>query len=167
MLNVKNIDEAFAKIDAWLDEVEREIVDIAIGMTWTMTGQVLNLSPQYSGDFAANWRMSVNKIDTTFQPGVFPEMQFPADAPFQRGDAPAILHAIKANDGRLNGAKLGDTLWLANSAEHHDLYAWKLEDGFIKLRPVNYGGEGPLRQAKKYMQVHFSTINKTNREFLK
>lgn len=167
MLKVGNIDKFFSEIDHWEKQVAREYELIAIGMMKVMLGKALQTSPQYSGDFVANYKLSINKVDTSFKEGVFPDRMFPTENPFQRKDSQAIRYAIAANDGKLSGAKVGDTLWLANSANHHDLYAWKIEDNLVKLRPVNYGGEGPLRQVRAYMKAHFSRIDKTNREFLK
>lgn len=167
MIKVKNADQFFGSIDSWLDEVEHEYMQIAISLMWIMTGEALKRSPQYSGDFVANWKLAVNKYSTTFREGIFPDKQFPAEHPFQRMDAQPILYAIDANKGALNTARLGDTLWLSNSAMHHDLYAWKLEDGLIRLRPVNYGGEGPLRQVRELMKAQFGRIDKQTMEFLK
>lgn len=170
MFKIKNHNKVLADIDKWMADVEAEYLRIAVALMRMMLSQSLKYSPQYSGDFAANWNLSVNLIDVTFNEGVFPSKRFPVpdgQEPFQRGDAPAISYAFKANDGKLGSAKLGDTLWLANSAAHHDLYAWKIEDNLIKLRPVNFGGEGPLGKVKAHMLAHFSRIDKSNVEFLR
>lgn len=171
MIKVKNLDQAFAAIDRWLDSVEEQVADIAVSLTYIMLGEAVKTSSQYSGDFAANWKLSRNRIDTTFQAGIFPEKTFPVpegQSPFQRGDMQPMMYAVRASTGVLAGAKLGDTLWLSNSATHNgDTYAWKLEGNLIRLRPVNYGGEGPLRQVREYMKVHYSRIDKNTVRLLK
>jgi hypothetical protein len=169
MLKVTNLDQVEAEFEAWLHQQESVLERVAIGLTKVALGKALEYSPQYSGDFAANWKLYVNKIELDIQVDVFPGQQFPAEDPFQRRDTPAIQYAIKANEERVNefNFRWGDTIWLANSAVHEDLYAWKIEDGLLKLRPVNYGGEGPLRQTKTYLKTHFSRIDKSNVEFLR
>jgi hypothetical protein len=167
MFKVTNTDKVFDEIDAWLAAVERETLLIAINMMWVMLGKATLVSPQYSGDFVANFQFSIGTPSRRFTEGIFPGKAFPSDSPFQRGDTPAVQYALDSNTGRFNGAKLGQTLWLSNSALHHDLYAWKIEDGLLKLRPVNYGGHGPLRQVKNHIRVHYSRITKDHKELLK
>jgi hypothetical protein len=167
MIKVLNIDAVFSQWDEWQKQVEAECLKIAIGLAKVTLGKALEASPQYSGDFAANWRLDVNNIVPFFQEGIFPDKEFPTESPYQRRDTPAIRYAIGSNTGRLDSFKFGDTIWLHNSAAHDDLYAWKIEENLLRLRPVNYGGEGPLRQVKEYVKVHFNNISKTSLEFLK
>lgn len=167
MFKVTNADKVFGDIDKWLAEVERETLLIAVNMMWVMLGKATLVSPQYSGDFVANFQFSVGTPSRRFTEGIFPDKQFPTQEPYKRGDTPAVQYALTNNAGRFDRAKLGDTLWLANSAMHHDLYAWKIEDGLLKLRPVNYGGQGPLRQVRIHMRVHYSRITKHHKELLK
>lgn len=167
MLKILNLDSVFAEIDAWEKQVEQECIRIAILLTSIAFGRAVGSSPQYSGDFAANWRLSVNKIDVAFQSGIFPDKQFPTENPFQRGDTEAVYYALNGNLGKLENASFGDTLWIANSSQHDDLYAWKIEDNLIRLRPQNFGGDGPIRGVKEYMKASFGTITKSSMEFLK
>lgn len=169
MITCTNLDAAFDKIDKWLADTEDKVERIAIGLLYFGLDVAATRSPQYSGDFVANWRVSAKVIDTTFQSGIFPGMEFPipeGTAPFQRGDAPAILHAIRESTGKLTNFRLGDKLWLANSAKHEDLleetYAWKIENNFIKFRPPNFGGDGPLRQVKEAISTNYSRIGRHN-----
>lgn len=164
-VKVDNAKAFFDAIDRWLADVEYLIVQVAVGLAYKAFDVALTTSPQYSGDFVANWKMSVGQPNVSFQPGIFPEMTYPVDKdkrPFQRGDTAAIMHAITASNGVLSGAKLGDTLWLANSAEHDDLYAWKIEDNLIRFRPVNFGGDGPLRQVREVLKASYTEIGKHN-----
>lgn len=162
MITVKNMEAAFAAMDKWLADVEATTREAAVSLSFLAFEQVLLSSPQYSGDFAANWRLSVNAIDVSFHPQVFPEKEFPTKVPFKMGDSPAIMYAISQNTGRLSEAVLGDTLWLANTASHDELYAWKIENNLVRLRPENFGGEGPLGRAREYIKTHYSRIDKHN-----
>jgi len=167
MFKVTNTGKVFEDIDKWLAAVEAEVLKAAIALMWVSLRQAAKISPQYSGDFVANFRLSAGNPDTTFVEGVFPEKKFPTEEPLGKGDVGAIQYAMASNAGKLNGAKLGQTLWLANTSHHHDFYAWKIEGGMLKLRPVNYGGLGPLRQTKEYVKVHFSRIGKSHMEMMK
>lgn len=165
MIKVTGLEAAFAAIDKWLMDAEHLAIEAAIGLAYKAFDVVLSTSPQYSGDFVANWKLSVGAPNVSFQPGVFPEMAYPVDRdkqPFKRGDTAAIMHAITASNGALSSAKLGDTLWLANSAQHDDLYAWKIEDNLIRFRPVNFGGEGPLGQARDSITIKYHEITSHN-----
>lgn len=168
MFKVTNAEQVFNEWDTWLAQVEAEVMRIAIDMMYVMLREAALRTPQYSGDMVANYNLSVNAIDGSFAPHVFPEMRFPTENPFQKEDMPAIMHTINRNAGRLVKAKLGDTLWLANGAVHDDdAYAWKIEDGLLKLRPQNAGGYGPIRKTRDYMQAHYRQIGRSNREMFK
>lgn len=160
MLKVTNLDAVERDIDRWLEQVEQQVEHIAKAIAIESLIHGAYNSPQYSGDFVANWKLSVNQPDRTFTEGIFPEKGFPAKHPFIRGDSPAIAYAMGQAQGRLDGFKLGDTIWLANSAVHHDLYAWKIENNRIKFRIGNIGA--PLQHTFDYLRARYGVINKGN-----
>ncbi len=167
MIKVTNLGQVMSEIDRWLVAVQVEVEQIAIDLMKVMLRQALWNSPQYSGDFVANFKVSIGKQDRSFTPGIFSDKIFPTKAPYQKGDTPAITFAAMANADKATGFKLGGTIWLSNSAAHDDLYAWKIENNTLKLRPQNFGGDGPLRYVKAYIGINFSRITKTNREMLR
>lgn len=167
MIKITNLSKVVADIDRWLLSVHEDVEQIAIGLMKVMLNQAMLHSPQYSGDFVANYKVSIGKIDKGFTPGIFSDKKFPAKAPYQKGDMPAISFAAAANVGKTAGFKLGNTIWLSNSAAHDDLYAWKIENNTLRLRPQNFGGEGPMRAVKAYMKLNFSRITKANRNLLR
>lgn len=171
MIKATNIDKVFAEIDQWFKDVEEEVEKVAIGLSYIALGRALYWSPQYSGDFAANWKLYVGQYQQEWVEGRWPDKSFPSEDPYQRLDDTAMDFAIAANEGRVTTAnfRLGQTIWLANSSQHDggDLYAWKIEDGLIKLRPQNYGGDFPLRRTRNYIKSEFGRITKSNVEFLR
>lgn len=156
MLKVLNQDRVFAEMDAWLDAVKRELEDIARGLASQALRRLVFNSPQYSGDFAANWRVSINTPDTRFDVGAIVLTPKKGFKPFIQGDMPAINRAISNADGNLDAFHLGDTIWIANSARHDELYAWKIEDNQISFRPGNYGET--LRLTLDDLRITYASI---------
>lgn len=145
MLEALNIDEAFKAVDGWLEGcsvgAESAARNIAVDALITLADR----SPQYSGDFVANWRMSLNTPDLTFKEGLFPDKKYKAKDPFIRGDQKAQDYAFTEAVGKLDNFKLGDTIYLSNSAAHtnkkggKEHYAWEIEKNKIKFRIGNFG----------------------------
>lgn len=125
-----------------LDKVSKESMDISNGVAVTLFYQLLQNSPQFSGDFAANWRYSINSPDTTFESTAEDWKEKVADNSFQAfkaGYEEAISKAVARNKGKDTGYVLGDTFFLSNSAVHDEPYALKIEQGEIKFREGNQG----------------------------
>ncbi len=158
MLKINNMSQVFADIEKWEAEVKALVEEKARNLAYSALLYALDRSAQYSGDFAANWKLKVGSADTSFQTGIFPEQQFPAKSPYIMGDTPAMAHAIAANIGKLSGFKLGETIFLSNSSEHHEQYAWKIENNRIKFRAGNLGS--PLEYVVSSIKVNYSTIGK-------
>lgn len=158
MFKITNLDQIDRELDAWLASVEAEITKVAKGLAVEALVTAAYESPQYSGDFTANWNLSVNQPDRSFTAGVFPEAAFPSKHPFINGDSPAIAYAMGQADGKLDNFKLGDTIWLCNSAVHQDDYAWKIENNRIKFRSGNSGS--PLLHTMDYLKAKYGVITK-------
>lgn len=169
-VDVKKVQPAFDAIDKWLSDIEYLAEEAAKGLIYKAHDIATERSPQYSGDFVANWKLSYKLPDLSFDPHLFPGKQFPVaegETPFHQGDMPAMLYSINHRTGKLDGFRLGDTLWLSNSAKHDDdifgqTYAWLIEDGLVKLRPENYGGDGPLKQVKESLSTNYTVIGRHN-----
>lgn len=159
---VTNLAEVNATVVAWFRRVEKAAAEAAVGMAREAFDEILETSPQYSGDFVANWKVSKNSPDTSFVEGVLTKSKI---AQFQMGSSPAVAYA-KAN-ARWPNLKLGETLFISNSAAHTDAYAWKIEAGMINLRPVNEGGSHVVRRATRYLQNRYATIGSTQLDILR
>lgn len=164
MIKVTNLDEAFDIIDKWSGGVEEQLSAVAKGLANYALNYVLPVSAQYSGDFAANWNLSVNTPDRTFRQDLFPGRDYPRHKgslpPFAMGDLAPQSYAIANNQGKLSGFKLGDSLWLANTAFHTDYYSFKIEDNQIQFRASNSGA--PLARTFENIRREFGTITKNN-----
>lgn len=141
---------------AWLQQFQTQTEAQIKGLAIVMFKKVLEYSPQYSGDFAANWRISLNNVDQTPPEWTAKELltNLPAsttyfDSPFKAGSRPAINVALGTNSRKLDNFKLGDTVFISNNSYHDEPYAWLIEGNKIKFRPGNAGGT--VARAFEYM----------------
>ena len=163
---VKNLAGFDSVVQAWFAAVEEAAADAAVGIAKRVFDKVLIESPQYSGDFAANWKVSVNAPDTTFTIGVIrPRVAKYADGdgikntkPFGRGDPEAIAYAKAHADW--SKIKLGDVIYISNSASHEEDYAFKIEKGEIKFRPVNQGAGAVARRSLEFVAHRYPQIDR-------
>jgi hypothetical protein len=158
MLQVKGLDAFNATVNQWLGNVEKAAAEAAVGLAKQVFNQILYTSPQYSGDFVANWKVGYGSVDSSFQGRVFNAELYNADEPFKRGDTKAIRHA-QANANWRPLTKLGQSIFLSNSAAHDEPYAVKIEQGMIKLRSVNAGAAHVVRRAVTAYSNRYAKIN--------
>ena len=142
-LKTTNLPAFDATVSAWFDSVENATAEAAVGLAKEVFDTVLEDSPQFSGDFTANWKVSVDAPDTAFTPGVVQRVIVgaygrPSIDAFKRGDPEAIEYAKR--HAAWETIRLGQRVFISNSAHHDEDYAWKIEDGSIKFRPGHRGG---------------------------
>lgn len=143
-----------AQMDKWLEEQTALTEAAAKGLAIEAFKRLLMLSPQYSGDFVMNWRITLNKPqaggpDFTDKHLLGDQLPSQLGSNFQAGSRQAVSIAIRMNDGRLNDfkfpkkGKLADAsasiIYFSNASRHDEPYAWKIEDNQIKFRPGNEG----------------------------
>lgn len=131
-VEVRNIDKFALGVERWLEKTEDRVMHVANGIAVELFEEVLRTSPQFSGDFAANWQYSINSINSTFNE--LNLLDDPARPSFGAGSHPAIQYAKTMNKGRDTGYQLGDTLYIANSAYHDEPYALLIENQQINFR---------------------------------
>lgn len=141
-------------LDSWFDKVEAETAHVANGITVELFREILQTSPQSSGDFVGNWQYSINGINRTFNELNLLDQD---KGLFRAGDSQAITYAKAMNKGRDANYKLGDTFYLSNSAAHAEPYALKIENGTINFR--SYVGNTGETIAKALMAVLPKYIN--------
>lgn len=156
-LEVKNKAQVLKDLDNWEAAVLKQLEALARGLATEAFVTILYNSPQYSGDFAANWKVSYGAPDKAFDEMVFGKQWGDPD-PFIQGDMEAINYAIRQARGSLAGFKLGQTIFIANSAEHTHTYAWMIEGNKIKFRAGNKGE--PIRITVEEMQKRYKVISK-------
>ena len=110
-------------------------------------------SPQSSGTYAANWRLSIGSP----RPGNIRKRlssgQEITNDPYQEGDTPAVTEAINSRGSRLSGLKLREKVYLSTRAlnESGEDYTWDIEAGFMKFRPVNRSGGRVLARTMDHL----------------
>ena len=175
----KNLPDFDRVVKGWLKEVEVDTTKAVKGLAKFTLMKILTRSPQYSGDFVANWNTSVGTPDTSFTENVFGTRSL--DEPtFHKGSSPAIAYAYGKADAGLSGFTLGKTIYLANNIEHPmhikrmkdgsvvfegvvgDKYGRRIEDGTLHLRPVNEGGHHPMKWSVLHVGNRFATINRSS-----
>lgn len=154
-VKVTNLAAFDADVQKWFGAVEKAAAEAAVGLAREALDEVLTYSPQYSGDFVANWKVGRLPIND-FQSGVFTGGKLAKWPLFQMGSREPINYA-KAH-ARWPRIKLGETIYLSNSAAHDEPYAFKIEEGTIRLRPVNEGAAHVVRRAVLQVSHHYSTI---------
>lgn len=164
-----------ADVSAWISAVKDAAGEAAVGMAKIAHNYMIYNSPQYSGDYAANWKVGIGYVNDSFDMNaVSPDLHgyhnsegVAEMAPYKRGDSPAINYA-KAH-ANWAGFQLGQSIYLSNSAFHPDRedgghgviepYAWKIENGEINFRPVNQGADHIARRGASYVANRFRTID--------
>jgi hypothetical protein len=176
MFEITNATEVGNELDAWLMAVEEMATEVGRGLSVAAFNYALEIGPQYSGDFVANLRYSINVEDKTFDVGRFeikrtarPEGYGVMDIAKIAGDPEAIGYARMYNAGRAAGFKLGDTVYISSSAEHDEPYAIKIENNEIKFRPGNHGqtfGYTALDIGMRYENIDAAKAETLKRERL-
>ena len=69
-------------------------------------------TPQYSGDLAANWRLSINRA----RPGT--ASAGTTGSPAYEGHPAAVVEAINSPGAKLSALRVGDTVYLSTWGEH-------------------------------------------------
>jgi len=154
MLVAPNLAPFFASIQAWVISERAVATQVAKGLSAAAFNELPTVSAQYSGDFAANWRYDVGKVDTSFTPNALPKSQRRQKYTYKdeggrhaahyadrkMGDIEAVSYAYSHNAGKEDKfVTLGPTIYISNSAEHTEFYAWKIENDQIKFREGNEG----------------------------
>jgi hypothetical protein len=176
VLSLQNLDAFDRSVQGWLSAVERATEQASVGLAKAVFKQLLQGSPQYSGDFAANWKVGYNFVDQSFEMNVLDHSAMYSELkgsdglgefePFSRGDMPAISYAESKAQWRT--LKLGETIYLSNSAHHLDakeggegvidLYGWKIENNEINFRPGNRGSGAIMRRSLAHIGNRYRHI---------
>lgn len=150
MVEFKNFGQVFETIDKWQTDVARMTEKYCRGVSVAIFRQAIENSVQYSGDFAANWKYNLNTVDTSFTPealhGRVPHGSLftPIDDTGDTWQAREI--SVRNARGKDDAFKLGDIIYISNSAAHDEPYAVGIEQGTIYLRVKD--NAHPLERAR-------------------
>ena len=167
------LNEFNAAVRGWFDAVEKAAEDAAVGLATKVFEKALAESPQYSGSYAANWKMSYGSIDTSFE---FDPLGTKGSGPiYQRGSGPAQGYARAHGMKSPGGFKLGQSIFVSNSTvskssdpRYSDVnLAWQIEQGYIRFRPVNEGADHVGAKSLNFVAHRFQNINKASLAILR
>ena len=153
-----------ASVKTWFGNVRQAAQEAAAGLAEVALQQIVEQSPQYTGDFVAGWEVGFNTPPTIWRPPkILNQKMIKAGVvePFQKGDEVAIEYALNKAQPRFAAAKhepLGTGIYLSNSAHHDENYAWKIENGEIDLRPVNQNADRVVQRGALFTRNRFKHI---------
>ena len=171
-LKVKNLEAFNRAVEEWFDAVEAGVGKAAVGIAKQVLDKALINSPQYSGDYAANWKVSFSgKADDSFStwPGSRHSIWSAGTKciePFSRGSMEAIEYA-KEHATWPSSMKLGTPILISNSAAHDEPYAWLIEKDQIKFRTPNMGAGQVATHAVTRVARMYKTIGRMEFEALR
>jgi hypothetical protein len=179
MLKIK--ETGFSKtLATWINQAEQTAEIVAKGYISEAFRHILHTSPQYSGDFVANWNFSVGlRGSPSFLPYAVNNLHYATkkdgsqsklgtlDVIYREGSRTAIDYALSNAKAELPGFRLGQSVFFTNIAHHNsDYYAFKIEDKQIKFRKENPSGGAVMLRTVGVMQLHYTSIGKTKAHLL-
>jgi hypothetical protein len=157
MLSINNTSSFNAQLTAWNKELEQTAEDVAKGLAREILITLSENSAQYSGDFAANWNLSVGAPNYEYKEDIFNLL-----SPEIMGHRRAIDYSINKMNRASLPFTLGQTLYVTNSSIHDEDYAPMIENNEIDFRPGNIGSPMERTLTKvtsKYMNInHIQTL---------
>lgn len=113
-------------------------------------------SPQWTGTYAANWRLSINKPrpgNNVDEVATDAEREHPQS---REGGLVAVRTVANSPGSKLSGLKLGDRIFLSTRAANADgeEYHWDVEGGLIRFREDN-----PTARANKGRILELARLN--------
>lgn len=159
VIKVTNLPEFDAEVQLWFSRLEEAAAEAAVGLAQEAFETILDHSPQYSGDFVANWKVGTTVTDE------FQEGALGGTTVYGKGSSPAKLYA--SSRASWPNITLGQSVYLFNNAHHDEPYAWKIENGEIAFRDVNQGADHPVRYAALSVGFKYTTIGPVQFDFLR
>ncbi|MDI1362514.1 hypothetical protein [Methylotenera sp.] len=161
MLKIDNAREFNEGLDAWFVSVEDLAVQTLRGLSVEVFKKALENSPQFSGNAVANWKYSVDGIDTShddfFKDAFWAEIkaEWPLEVKAYSKQDPheeAEQYALDANAGRQAQVKsLNNVIYVSNSVDYADWLATSTE---AKLRTPNHVGHLISQTVADVVEVH-------------
>ncbi len=147
-LKTLNLSEFDTALDRALDALEREVTFAFRGFTVTVFRELVENSPQWSGNLAANWNIGINAPSPEYSEmstktgswyGHADQQHRGAFDPFVRGAPFAVGVALGRNLPKTRVIKFNDTVYLSNNTPYlHHVAADESDDGKSPyIRPEN------------------------------
>ena len=162
--------------DAWFASIRKAAEGVVKDIANGAFRYILYESPQYSGTFTANWKLSIGTPDTSYEIDPLGTRQLDVNRRvpmFKRGDMVAINHAIPQLNN-LPNFTLGQSVYISNSSVGVDKVgregfaasmfsplAVRIEEGKIKLRDVNIGAAHMLTRAAERAGNRYANVTQS------
>lgn len=145
MFKVGNATEIARILDTVVDGIEEEVTDVFRGYCVALFHNLVAETPQWSGNAAANWRLSVGTPDTSEDSLLLAESKFAGKSGVvhEKGDPKALRIAAEENNGRDQDISLFTPVYISNSSQSlsGESYIMQLETNPNDfLRDVNEPG---------------------------
>ena len=112
-------------------------------------------SPQYSGTYASNWRLSIGAP----KPGN--KDWHGKDWGLSEGDSYAVNEAINARGNKLSGLRMGQKVFLSTrgfNKETGEDYTWDIESNIMRFRDVNPSKGAVVARTVSQMQRYIREV---------
>lgn len=173
--------------EAAFAELEKECADIVRGISVEAFKRVLYQTPQFFGRAVSSWSYSLNAPVFVDRSHMVDEAAIESDTAnftiretklgpvrafygLSKGHMVGVNNALEMNKGNEQGYQLGMTIFFSNGVDHEEgPYAAGLEDGSIRLRPINQPGAMASRafDAMQAKYGHHSGVSAERAKVLK
>ena len=112
-------------------------------------------SPQYSGTYASNWRLSIGAP----KPGN--NDWHDKDFGLSEGDSRVVNEAINARGNKLSGLRMGQKVFLSTrgfNKEDGEDYTWDIESNIMRFRDVNPSKGAVVARTVSQMQRYIREV---------
>jgi hypothetical protein len=159
MIQIDNLAQFSRDIDAWILEVEELADGVLRGLAVGAFNFILHGTPEWSGELAANWRITVGAPATGYTESIFKNHPLPGPLPEPfsklRPNEAALNYARAASAEALSLIHVGVNVYISNSAP----YALNVEEnkdheGKAYIRGVNLPIEMVHAAADKFGVAH-------------
>lgn len=148
MIEIENLDQFCAQLERFADETEEDWSRDFSKFAQKVFMAILETSPQWSGNFTANWSISTGSSFFTYSEYSVDETGIPG----WRGDPEAIAEAMDRNAAFMQNdypAHIRDTVWISNSTPYGEIIATNSDPdnhgyGVTMLRPGNFINPAPI-----------------------
>ncbi len=120
------------------------------------------VSPQWTGTFAANWRLSIDKPRPGNSADTVARQTDRVTPRYGEGDQWSINKAASSSGAALSGLHLGQAIYLSTRATNSDgeSYHWDVEGGLIRFRkdnPTARANKGRILElAKAHLRAQYA-----------
>lgn len=178
MLTISGFEAFDRAIAGFMAEAHTEATQVAKGYVSETLRYILKTSPQYSGDFVANWNVYLGAPRYEFEYDVVNTRTLGTKKDgtrsktarlatvFQEGSQPAQDHALAKAKATLSRFTLGTPVFFTNASEHTAPYSVKIERDKIRFRPENPSGGRVMERAMTEMGSKYTLINPTMASYL-